>query len=93
MEIEKRVHFISHYVGLLEPGEIDWLHFKLISDDIFIIPCIRKTNKGEVLFDEDLHAIKQANIIHRLALLRLADKVFPELSSDNVVHQLNKTDE
>ena len=25
MEIEKRVHFISHYVGMLDPEEVDWL--------------------------------------------------------------------
>jgi hypothetical protein len=93
MEIEKRVHFISNYVSLLEPEEIDWLHFKLICDHD-ISPCIKKTNKGDLIFDEDLLAIKQANIIHRLSLLRLSEeRVSLPPFSDGEVYYLKKPDE
>tara|TARA_R110000764_G_scaffold215016_1_gene301616 strand:- start:131 stop:361 length:231 start_codon:yes stop_codon:yes gene_type:complete len=60
MEIEKRVHFISHYVGMLDPEEVDWLH-RLICQNIDseMPPCIKKTN-----------------IIHKLTLCQLATKDF-----------------
>jgi hypothetical protein len=100
MEIEKRVHFISHYVGMLEPEEVDWLHRLIcLNIDFDMPPCIKKTNSQTsrggvevVSVDEDLYAIKKTNIVHKLTLCQLATKDFSR-PDHGVVHHLNKTDE
>ena len=100
MEIEKRVHFISHYVGMLDPDEVDWLHRLICLDiDFDMPPCIKKTNSANsrggvelISIDEDLYPIKKANIIHKLTLCQLANKDFSR-NYPGVVHHLNKNED